>query len=181
MAVLIPTIPGRETMLEEAVASAVAQTRAPDEILVGRDDGKTQACGPVLNRLAGLATAAWLAVLADDDLLLPEHLRTLLRYSRGADVVYSWCDVVGRPGWSPNQDTVPENLMFPATALIRRSLWEKTGGWGCETRCEDHEFWVRCRRQGGRFRVVPTVTWVYRFHGANKSLARPWREGATIP
>ena len=170
IAVLTPTIPERAEMLEECKASVRAQTLQPVEHLIELDEKRTLACGPQLNRMAKRTDCEWLATLADDDLLLPHHLETLAAHADEADVVYSYCEVTGRD-WSPNMPYDPDADMpqIPATALIRRSLWEEVK-WGKDLRAEDNDFWLRCQRKGARFVCVPEVTWVYRFHGHNKSL-----------
>lgn len=171
VAVIIPTLPEREALLEEALASVEHQTIRPDEVHVGVDqfnDGPAAA----RNRLAGQTKAEWLAFLDDDDLWYPHHLETLLANAHGADVVYPDCDFAGEnPGIICNADFDRERLergnYIPITALVRRAAFNAGGGFSAEDRYEDWGLWLRLSRLGARFVHVPVVTWCYRF-GADR-------------
>jgi GT2 family glycosyltransferase len=172
IALITPSVPERAQRLAECIASVATQTRTPDEHFVGIDHERIGVAN-MLNRLAERTSSAWLAVLADDDLLDPCHLDVLIAEAEGADIVYAFCRVTGRGGWSPNRDFDPAALRranyIPATALIRYSLWERLGGWSERQVHEDHEFWLRALDAGATFRCIPRVTWTYRFHGGNRS------------
>jgi hypothetical protein len=196
IAVLTPSLPEREDMLAEAIGSVQAQTTKPSAHLIGIDYSRV-GIGRMLNQIASGAEADWLARLDDDDLFHPTHLEVLASASDGADVVYSWCDVaprapdegtvpvpsvLGPTGWVPNQefdeDLLRRRNYIPATALIRKTLWEQLGGWRLPgygvgeaprspAATEDWDFWIRALDAGARFCCVPEVTWTYRYHGAN--------------
>lgn len=78
VAVVIPTIPGREAMLERALASVRAQRRRPDQVVVERDSLRTGA-DQARNRALERVTADVIAWLDDDDELKPNHLMTCMR------------------------------------------------------------------------------------------------------
>lgn len=177
--VLTPTLPERAEMLRECILSVQAQTVQPEAHLIWCDTERA-GCAAALNKLWPRAVTEWVAVLADDDLIDPEHLQVLLAqaqvsaYAGPVDVVYSYCRVVGRKdGWTPNkpfsawgvrQGTHP----IPATALIRRSLVEKLNGWRQPPGgYEDEDFWRRALDVGARFVQVRRITWSYRWHGGN--------------
>jgi hypothetical protein len=118
IAVLTPSLPDRGEMLAEAVESVRIQTARPSVHAIGVDY-EDIGIGRMLNRLAAGVEAEWLARLDDDDLFKPNHLEVLASGVEAADVVYTWCDVVGRSangvtppvpavlgpaGWMPNQD-----------------------------------------------------------------------------
>lgn len=169
VAVLTPTVEGREEMLAECRASVTAQT-VPVEHLVEVDvDG----CGPqrIRNRLATVAQAEWLLPLDDDDLLDPECVEVLLERCADADVVYPWCRVDGRDDFFiVNKLFHPGSLFvqnyIPVTALIRSSFFRMLGGYR-DVELEDHDLWQRAYLHGGRFVCVPEVLWTYRFLGQN--------------
>jgi hypothetical protein len=178
--VLTPSLPERGDMLAECVASIVAQTRQPEAHLIGIDYARV-GVAEMLNRLWPQADSEWIAVLADDDLADPAHLRVLAaqaaltEYGGPAGVVYSYCRVTGRRDkWCPNRPfsawALRQENYVPATALIRKSLIEKLGGWRQpDEGYEDWDFWKRALDAEARFVCVQRITWTYRFHGGNTS------------
>lgn len=167
--VFTPTITGREHFLVECRASVAAQTLSPLEHLVELDEFRS---GPgfISNRVVSKASGKWLVPLGDDDLLDPDFLSMLWPHTANADVVYCWCRVDGSP-WCPNRlyrkGTLRDGNYIPATALIRKSLWEKLGGYNVKHKYEDWDFWLRAENEGARFVCVPEVLWTYRQHGGN--------------
>lgn len=175
--VVTPSLPQRTLFRAECVQSVWEQRLQPVAHLIHLDYAHA---GPAraLNALlpAAKATGAeWVAQLADDDLMLPSHLQTLVDHATDADIVYSYCRVEGRV-WDPNAlfdaDRLRRENYIPATTLIRTSLCVELG-WRADSEhgFEDWDFWLRALERGARFVCVPEVTWVYRFHGANMSYA----------
>ena len=173
IALITPSIPDRHARLAECIDAVRRQTRPPDEHVIGIDHHRIGVAN-MLNRLAVRTQSAWLGVVADDDLLDARHLEVLSAGIDGADIVYSYCRVLGRDGWNPNRGfdaaALRQANYIPATAIIRRSLWERLDGWRAEPRHEDHDFWIRALDAGARFTCIPQVTWTYRFHGGNQSI-----------
>lgn len=89
VAVVVPTIPGREDVLRRALASVHAQDRPPDQIVVERDGDRTGAAA-TRNRALERVDCDVVAWLDDDDHLKPNHLKVCVRALResGADLVY---------------------------------------------------------------------------------------------
>lgn len=165
--VLIPTIPERVEMLKEAVASVDAQTCRDFNYLIGHDD-YGHGCAANVNRLAWQTDAEWLMILADDDLMLPGCLAAHMLAQYDADVVYSPPLVWGRPDVQHFHGEPPA---IPSLSLIRMNLWRSLSGYDENLKhMEDRDFYTRALQVGARFRRVDhTPTWVYRFHGENKS------------
>src|SRR5262245_62500713 len=87
--VVIPTIGGREQLLDRALASVWAQSRPADAVAVARDTRRRGAWW-ARNLGAGMVRTSWTAWLDDDDELLPNHLDTLVGVGEatGAGMVY---------------------------------------------------------------------------------------------
>jgi len=115
--VAIPTIPGREDLLDRALWSAKLQDRKPDQILVERDSLRTGAA-EARNRLLDRVDTDVIAWLDDDDQLLPSHLAACMRIlekplgslERPVDLVYPIPRVIGR---DPTAVTYQGHLVGP--------------------------------------------------------------------
>ena len=166
VSVITPSIPERARFLAECEKSVAAQTIAVHEHLIELDTQR-RGCAKTVNSLVRRAKGEWLIPLADDDLLLPGALETLLAHSTDADIVYSPPLVTGNEDRWWFYQAPP---LIPSTALIRDDLWRTLGGYD-ETlsREEDRNLWVKAVAYGARFVRVDEPTWVYRQHSANKS------------
>jgi glycosyltransferase involved in cell wall biosynthesis len=169
VAIITPTLPGREHLLEQAKESVSAQTIPVTHHTV--PDAKRDGPQQVRNWLVAGTSDVWILPLDDDDTLDPECVETLLANSEGADIVYSFCRMDGRDDWCPNRLFNSRTLMrrnfIPVTALIRKDLWDLLGGQR-KVPMEDHDFYKRAWLHGARFKCVPEVLWSYRFHDSNQ-------------
>ena len=167
VSILTPTIPSRQRMLKECVASVKAQTTQTDWEHLTAVDETGEGCARIMNRLARAGSGRWVLPLADDDLLLPGCLDSLLEAAGDADVAYSPPLVTG------NEDRwwfFQEPPAIPSFGLIRRSLWERLGGYDESlSREEDRVFWTAALDAGARFVRVDDPCWIYRQHAGNKS------------
>lgn len=121
-----------------------------------------------MNTLVERAHGKWIFMLCDDDLMLPGCLEAHLAVSEEADIVYAPPLVWGEDG--AQFCTLPPPSI-PSASLIRTSLWRQLKGYD-ETalRTEDRFFYQAALLAGARFvRTADRPTWVYRFHGGNKS------------
>lgn len=173
VSVLTPTVPERAGMLAECRLSVEAQHGVPFEHLVGLDTDY-QGCAVTINELARHATGKWLFLIADDDLLHdPACLKAHVSVSGAADVVYSPPRVEGEPE-APFHGDPPG---IPAPALIRRTLWERLGGYDeMLDQCEDLDFFRRALESGARFQRLDEQLWTYRIGHplGNKSRGKTW-------
>lgn len=97
IAVIIPTIPGREKLLNRALESVKAQDWFPKQVIVERDDERTGAWA-TRNRALAKVRADVVAFLDDDDWLRPNHLKACVRELAGPmgyDLVYPRPVMVG--------------------------------------------------------------------------------------
>jgi glycosyltransferase involved in cell wall biosynthesis len=171
VSILTPSIPERAHLLAECKLSVLAQTVVCWEHLVEVDE-RREGCARVVNRLAERATGDWLLIVADDDLLLPGCLETLLNHAAAnptADIIYAPPLVWGIPNpWWFFQ----EPPAIPSFALMRADVWRSLGGYDENLlREEDRDLWTKALAAGAVFsRADSKPTWTYRFHGGNKSL-----------
>jgi hypothetical protein len=148
---------------------------------------------------AGLAAArgTYVAYLDDDDLYLPEHLDTLVRFLDGSDEYHAAYtsvrqveQVLGDDGrYRDGRELTVYGRPFDAARLLykndipliglahHRSLVEEAGSFD-ETfdQFEDWDFLIRLSART-RFHHLPTVTAVYRLRNdaSNITAAQPWR------
>jgi glycosyltransferase involved in cell wall biosynthesis len=176
IAVLMPRLPERDpALVAEAVASVHAQTRKPDQFILEPDVEHTGAAA-TQNRALAKVTAEWVALLADDDYFLPEHLAILEAHAtNGLDVI--WPDFQGIGANHTfcrdfNGDALMQGNYIPGGgSLIRTAAARAVGGW-CKSGDPDwhpHEDWVMWKRlyaAGCHFLHIHDVTWAYRFHPA---------------
>lgn len=175
--VITATMPGREHLLAEAMASVAAQTYRPLDHLIAVDYVQRGGARPK-NLLAETVETDWIATLDDDDILYPQHLDLLIAASEDADVVYSWCDVTGDDPWEQYNRSFDADLLrrlsiVSHNAMVRTELVAEVGGWD-EARGYDWTFWHKCLDAGARFRCVPERTWLYRLDAGWRHESRPW-------
>ncbi len=167
VSVITPTIPGREHFLAECKISVVSQISIAEiEHIIERDD-EGDGNSVTTNWAAAKATGEWLIPLADDDLLLPGCVASLLEASDDADVVYS------PPLVNGNEDRwwfFQAPPAIPSFGLIRKDLWESCGGYDeSAAHEEDRQLWIKMLDAGARFVRIDDPCWVYRQHPGNKS------------
>lgn len=151
VAVCIPTIPGREDLLERAVLSVETQRRKPDQTLVEADPERTGAWA-TRNRLLARVETDVIAWLDDDDTLREHHLMACMRVLENSpwrpDLVYPRPRMVGGPDptalthqgrfpvspwglrWSPEHAAHlrQRGSFIPMTHLVRTERVRAIGG-----------------------------------------------------
>ncbi len=208
-AVAIPTHDRRDTVVL-AVLSALRQTRSPEQVIVlcdGCTDGTTAAIRELndpraivvelpkaagyayghRNRALELTSADALLWLADDDLLLPDHLARLGEvWDRGAiDIVTSPATIVHEDDslqwigadWGVQwhrSSLERENTNVMASVSIRTQLVRDVGGWDAgQSRAGDWDLWKRSLAAGGRAADTGETT-VLHFRATGRDQA--WRD-----
>lgn len=197
VAVVIPTIPGREKLLERALSSVRSQDRRADQIVVERDSERTGAHAS-RNRALERVTTDCVAWLDDDDALKPNHLKVCMRVIENSpfrpDLVYPRPVMVG--GTDPTAlthqgifPTSPWGLRFtrehaahirkigsfiPMTHITRTALVRDVGGFrpgymvdGGRYRGEDEDYLIRLLDAGAEFEHVDAKTWYWHVHRSN--------------
>jgi len=189
IAVVIPTIRGREQLLARAVDSVLAQRRSVDQLVVEADPDRTGAAATRNRALARVETdlVAW---LDDDDELLPLHVGALayvLEREPGVDLVYPTPRMVG--GADPTAVTErgrwvkPWGVAFgreqerhlrergsfiPITHMCRVDVLRRAGGFpdgvtlpDGRYRGEDEAMLIALLDAGARFQHLNVVTWLW--------------------
>lgn len=197
VAVVIPTIPGREELLGRALTSVRAQRRKADQIVIERDSERTGAWA-ARNRALARVTTDFIAWLDDDDTLRPNHLISCMRVLENSpdrpDLVYPRPRMIG--GTDPTALThqgrfpvspwglrwTPEHAahlrtngsFIPMTHVVRTDLVRQVGGFrpgydvGGRYRGEDEDYLIRIMDQAGAiFEHLDAVTWNWHVHAGN--------------
>lgn len=163
IAVITPSLPHRSNLLAQCKASVQAQT-LPAFHLTGFDSDRI---GPARVRNILVSSLPpeydWIAFLDDDDLLFPDHLEKLAAVTEDADVIYSRCRQPHATKHGPFDRNVLRVANFiSVTSLVRRSMFEKVGGFPDAPKLEDWLLWNKIADAGGRFVFVNAETWIYR-------------------
>ncbi|MGC4042588.1 MAG: glycosyltransferase [Armatimonas sp.] len=207
ISVIIPAY-NAASYLERTVRSVLSQTRPPDEILIV-DDGSTDDTprvatsfgpnvryirqenayvGPARNNGFRNTTGEYVLFLDADDLLLPEHLETLLQALEShPEAGLAYCrsqtidsdDNVVEPLWDKEdfegdvwKSLVTGNFVrSPGCALFRRTALEKAGPWESNKRMRGNEDWDMLLRvaETAPFVRVERALFQYRVHSTNMS------------
>lgn len=196
--VVIPTILGREPLLNRALCSI----RGEGVKFIVSSVTDLKGHGPAVARnsavqrgIEAYGMVEWIAFLDDDDEFRPGHLTKLIRHAQdtGAEVVYPWFDLMygpsinnakdplfinGEPAFGQefNAEALRHNNYIPVTALVRTSWFLQVGGFPSpgtpewpHTECEDWGLWLRLRDAGAIFSHLPERTWQWNVHGKNTS------------
>jgi glycosyltransferase involved in cell wall biosynthesis len=176
--VVIASIPTRTRMLRSAIWSVLQQTMPPAALCIEIDHDRTGAAA-TKNRGVRKVTTEWTAILDDDDVFLPEHLRILHDAADGYDVIYSAPKVEGGTGTDPHgrygqpfsADILRKRSYIPTTSLFRTKLLQDVGGFQCAPGSiyDDWGCYLALLDGGARFLHVPQVTWIWNHWGGNTS------------
>lgn len=177
--VTLPT-PSRQPLLFEAIESVYAQTRQPDDMVIGLDYSRI---GEVRNnnRLLRATDCEFVAFLHDDDLFMPEHLAVAEKYFDDYDVIVSRVVLQGRPQNTiePQHDDFAHlrftNWFPPSAVVVRKSVFKEWSDpqYPAPYDWVDWSNWRRLLAVGARFVHTNEATFRYRFG--------PWDNGSWEP
>lgn len=166
----------RAELLPDAFGSAHAQTYADTEIIVKYS---AQYWPEKLNEAIRASSGEYFTVLCDDDLLQPTFLeRTIAEADKAhADLAYTDHEIFGPLPlkWSFanlvwNRETLKTHCLPHFTALNRRDLFEKVGGYDGAMSHTDWDYYWRCMEAGATAVHLPNeYLWKYRAHAGNGS------------
>jgi glycosyltransferase involved in cell wall biosynthesis len=180
--------------LAAALDSILAQDLAPCEVIVV-DDGSTDTTPDVIGSYgsairgfrqpnAGLsathnfalqqATGDAIAFLDHDDLWPPNRLSAMSRLMQSddrIDIVAGQVEMlvegVAVAGTAQRYATT-HRPWFVHSLLIRRTVFERVGGFNTELKSGmDIDWYIRAREAGMRYALVPEISLIYRMHDTN--------------
>jgi len=163
VSVIIPTQNTRPGMLAEAIESVEKQTVKPIEILIesiGKNGWEKMNVG------VGKSKGDCFIILSDDDKLDPTYIEktVALMTKTSADIIATPLECFG------DEIGVHGVGQFPFfTALCRKSIWTKAGGWDDIGPSSDADFWYKCFELGGRMEILGEPLFKYRKHAGQES------------
>lgn len=191
--VVVPTIEGREQLLDRALASVVEQQTPPGRVIVQLDKQRRGATW-CRNQALEHVDTEWIAWLDDDDQFLPNHLKVCVRAANAtrADLVFTYPEIVG--GTDPlacvtdNGVLMPEPIhipfgpmqklglrkfgnFIPVTYLVKTEMVRRAGGFpepytfeaNVSRDCEDYGLLLRMLDLGAKFHHVCGIR-TWRYH-----------------
>lgn len=183
IAVVIPTIPPRQALLQRAIASVQVQSLPVGALSVAVDTERRGAAGNRRDALQAVDAGRrrWVAFLDDDDEFLPTHIQELAAHAEetGADFVYSWFDTVPmghdpfpaefltEPWWPdrPRHTTITVMVRTELAQQVSFDLRASTP----EFANEDWAFILECNRLGKISHLCNRKTWLWHHDSGNTS------------
>jgi GT2 family glycosyltransferase len=202
VAVIIPAF-NSSAYLDQALASVAGQTVPPHTVVVADDCSsddtverarrwqgrlpvevvrleRNQGPGIARHRAIQASSAPLLAMLDADDLILPDHLETMVAAHRASPGLVSARELHWYPGLGLTEPAGPRDLPEASqlATLLRgnfvnfgffcRDLYESVGGFR-DRRCEDWDLWIRMVRAGARLTTASHPTAVHRVRSGSLS------------
>lgn len=172
--VVTASIPDRHDMLLECMESVRRQTYKVAEHRIGIDTrGEGQkACCHIRNDLGSTARTRFLIFLDDDDLLLPDHVESLVSsWDDGYGMIYSFCDR-WKQAYDPGK--LKRGNYIPVCAgMMEVSAFKEVKGYPDDPGMADHKVWLQLQERNPNFGCVERVTYVIRPKG-DRSIRPYW-------
>lgn len=178
--VCVPSIPTRGALLARSLASIAGQWQTAGAISVAIDAEREGAAITRTRALMAVRTPV-VTFIDDDDTMNPNHLFALRRFmdDTGADMVFSWFDVVGGidpfpqhfgKAWDPANPTHTTVVTMVRTELAQSvGFVAPEGGDGAGGSGEDWNFTLGCLAAGAKIMHLPERTWKWYHNTGNTS------------
>lgn len=182
VSMIVATIPPRVSQLVDLLESVRDQYVKPKRVLI-EVDTEHEGSAAMRNRALERVDTPWVTFADDDDTLKPTHLEVLTQAQirSGADVVYSWYDVVGgtdpRPemfGKPFDADELRRGSFITVASLVRTSL-AKQCAFEYKEGLDDWGFYLNLLDLGAIFHHEPIRTYNWLHHDYNTS-GKHWKE-----
>lgn len=188
------TISTRTELLKRAIASVQNQTVQPQKHLIKLDD-KRDGHTAMLDAMIAEASTKYIAILDDDDELLPRHIEAIYGAieETGADLVYPWFKYSNLPdgghlemfAYKPWSNSNVHQV--PITWIAKREALLEVGGFSKDFDVNSYEVDNQGNRIGQDFVMIkklveagkviyhhPELTWIYHV-GHPSTLGMPLR------
>jgi glycosyltransferase involved in cell wall biosynthesis len=188
------TIPTRTELLKRAISSVENQTLQPQKHLIKLDD-KRDGHTAMLDAMIAEASTKYIAILDDDDELLPRHIEAIYGAieETGADLVYPWFKYSNLPdgghlemfAYKPWSNSNVHQI--PITWIAKREALLEVGGFSKDFNPDSYEVDNQGNRIGHDFVMIqklvaadkkivhhPELTWIYHV-GHPSTLGMPIR------
>jgi len=188
------TIPTRTELLKRAIASVENQTLQPKKHFIKLDE-KREGHAAMLDAMIEEATTKYVAILDDDDELLPKHIEAIYNCieETDADLVYPWFKYSNLPDGGhlemfAYQPWSNGNVhQIPITWIAKREALLEVGGFTKDFNPDSYEVDNQGNRIGHDFVMIqklvaadkkivhhPELTWIYHV-GHPSTLGMPIR------
>lgn len=171
VSIIILTIEKRREMLKEALASICDQTVQPYEVIIlGGDEGVSKK----LNKSIAKSEGDVFIGFCDDDKLDPVYIEKTVQKieETGADIVGTFLENFGDETGIHGFNDIPFG-----TSLIKKSIWEKVGGYDEKIGVGgDTDFYIMCINAGAKIEKIIEPLLKYRIHANNWSKSGNWEE-----
>jgi len=162
VSVIILTIRGREKMLQEAFRSICKQTVKPYEVIVVFSEENLTRKWAIENEAIAKSDGDAFIPFCDDDILDPTYIEKTTRRMKEtkADIIGTYLENFGNETGIHGFSEIP-----PGTSLIRKSIWEKVGGYDeTMTLGGDVDFFKMCREKRAKIEILQEPLLKYRRH-----------------
>ena len=166
------------------------------QVIVAYFDVKKDNIIDIYNNAISKCKHEYYMLLGADDLLFENTLEILCKNIDGSDVIYGNIQLFDNRNEihyysqvNSINDFYPNNPI-PFTSLIKKSAWEKIGGYkidGFNNYPEDFVFWTRLFKNGAKFKYINEFIYKYRIHSDQASnfiynqLPENWRDTLILP
>lgn len=189
------TIPVRHELLQRCIRSVGNQTLQPEKHLIKLDE-KREGHPAMLDAMIQEATTKYVAILDDDDELLPKHIEAIYKciQETDADLVYPWFKYSNLPdgghlemfAYKPWCDNNIHQV--PITWIAKRDVLLEVGGFSKDFDVDSYKTDNQGNRIGHDFVMIqklvaankkivhhPELTWIYHVgHGSTLGMPLKW-------